>query len=339
MSERFTPWRVWRLKFAPVLVLVLAPATFLFASCSEGGGSIGTGPADAPSSWSAETLGREAQRAPSTVIVVNSAPGVGVNRLAFGIFDRDGQPVSAAADARMRLFTLDGDRGTLVSEHPLRKAALALDGTTHQHSDGSQHLHTGPEIAMYVAVVELTRPEFWGADVAWSLDGRAQHQRVRFFVQPSTPEPAIGAPAPPSVQQTLRDGIPIADLDTSVVPQPKLHEQTIAEAVRSGTISVIAFATPAFCQTRFCGPVVESVVAPLAQRYGDRINVLHVEPFDVPAARKGALQPVPVVAEWGLQSEPWVFVVGKDGRVVAKFEGVMSLDEVAEAVERALGAP
>jgi hypothetical protein len=246
--------------------------------------------------------------------------------------------VGSATDARVRLYSLEGDRGTLVSEHQLRRSSLPLDGTVHEHADGTQHLHNGPEVAMYTVVVELTRPEFWGAEVSWSLDGKPQRQRVRFFVQPRTPEPSVGAEAPASIQKTLRDGIPLADLDTSKVPQAALHEQTIAEAVRSGKVSVVAFATPAFCQTRFCGPVVESVIVPAWQRYGDRINVLHVEPFDVPAARAGALKPEPITAEWGLQTEPWIFVIGKTGRVAAKFEGIVSVEELTEAIDAALGA-
>jgi hypothetical protein len=36
--------------------------------------------------------------------------------------------------------------------------------------------------------------------------------------------------------------------------------------------------------------------------------------------------------EWGLQSEPWVFVVGRDGRITAKFEGSVSVQELTDAV-------
>ena len=40
--------------------------------------------------------------------------------------------------------------------------------------------------------------------------------------------------------------------------------------------------------------------------------------------------------QWGLQSEPWVFLVGRDGRVRAKFEGSVSLAELASAVRAKL---
>jgi hypothetical protein len=39
------------------------------------------------------------------------------------------------------------------------------------------------------------------------------------------------------------------------------------------------------------------------------------------------------VKEWNLPSEPWVFVVGRDGRVAAKFEGAVSVPELTAAVE------
>jgi hypothetical protein len=320
--------------------LVLA-LTLLLAAC--GGGSTGEPGTETPASsgelsWSAEALGREAQRAPVTAMLVNSAPGVGVNRLSFGLIERSGQLVLGATDVKARLYTLEGDLGTPVSEHNLRKSSLPLDGTIHVHSDGSEHLHAGPEVAMYVTVTELTRGDWWGAEVTWTAGGRSQRQRVRFFVRPDTPEPSIGEPAPRSVQKTLRDGIPLDDLDTSKEPHAALHEQTIEEAVTSGKVSVIAFATPAFCQTRFCGPVVEAIVVPAWQHYGDRINVLHIEPFDVPSARSGQLKAEPVTAEWHLESEPWVFVVGKDGTIAAKFEGIVSREELTEAIDGALRA-
>jgi hypothetical protein len=45
---------------------------------------------------------------------------------------------------------------------------------------------------------------------------------------------------------------------------------------------------------------------------------------------------VPAVAEWGLVSEPWLFVVGADGRLVDKFEGSITVEEVRPAIERAI---
>ena len=319
-----------------VSVILIAPA---LGGCGAEGPEEATGTSTAASSdWSAETLGRESQNATVTPVVINSVLGVGTNRVAIGLFTRERQLVTDATGAQLRLFSLEGDRGLFISEHALAASTLPQEDTVHIHTDGAQHVHDTPLVTMYVANLELPRAGFWGAEVTVTTGGRQQRERLRFAVQPTTPEPAIGAPAPASAQKTLRDGIPLADLDSSAVPQRALHDLTIAEAVRSGKPSVIAFATPAFCQTRFCGPVVEQVVVPAAQRYGERINALHIEPFEVPAARTGTLKTEAVMDEWGLQTEPWVFVVGKDGRVREKFEGTLSPEELIAAIERALDA-
>jgi len=41
------------------------------------------------------------------------------------------------------------------------------------------------------------------------------------------------------------------------------------------------------------------------------------------------------MAEWGLPSEPWTFVVGGDGRISARYEGLVTAEEVLGAVRAA----
>ncbi len=43
---------------------------------------------------------------------------------------------------------------------------------------------------------------------------------------------------------------------------------------------------------------------------------------------------VPATVEWGLPTEPYIFVVGADGLVKAKFEGIASQEELAAAFEQ-----
>jgi glutathione peroxidase-family protein len=44
----------------------------------------------------------------------------------------------------------------------------------------------------------------------------------------------------------------------------------------------------------------------------------------------------PQVAAWRLPTEPWAFVIGRDGRVAARFEGAFSAAELRAAVQRVL---
>ena len=222
----------------------------------------------------------------------------------------------------MRLYTLDGDRGTFVSEHELTPVSLPLEGAVHVHEDRSAHVHEGPAATVFVASAELTRAGDWGAELAVTLnDGEAERLRMRLIVLERTREPMLGEPAPRSVQRVLRDVDDISEIDTSNPPMPELHELTVAEAVDRGRPVLVALATPAFCQTRFCGPVVDTVMRPLHERYRGEVEFVHIEPFDVAAARGGRLELVPAMAEWGLTTEPWIFVIDGSGRVRREVRG------------------
>ncbi|MEZ4502542.1 MAG: hypothetical protein R3C39_07945 [Dehalococcoidia bacterium] len=288
--------------------------------------------------WSAQAIAESGTSAVQPILV-NSGVGVGEARLAFGLFDRDGNLLNEVSEPKVRLYTLDGEDGTLAEEYALSPSRLVGEGTPHEHADGEQHLHEGPVTTVFVSNVELTQPEWWGAELSFGVgDETFEGLRLRFFVQEDTSEPAVGEAVPASKQLTVADVDDISLVDTAFTPNAALHDMTVADALASGRPSVIAFATPLFCQTRFCGPVVEQVVTPIWEQYGDRVNVMAIEPYDVAEARAGQLVPVATMQEWGLQTEPWIFVVDGEGRVVAKFEGIMGLDEVSAAVDRVLAS-
>jgi len=95
---------------------------------------------------------------------------------------------------------------------------------------------------------------------------------------------------------------------------------------------VVTFATPKFCTSRTCGPVVDVVDAVRRQFASSPVRFIHVEVFQDNDPAKGYNR---WMKQWGLRSEPWTFVVGRDGRVKAKFEGSVSASELAAAVRRA----
>jgi hypothetical protein len=158
----------------------------------------------------------------------------------------------------------------------------------------------------------------------------------RFNVLERSIEPAVGDAAPRSVQATTATE-PLAEIDSSSPPRPAMHNITIADAIASGMPGVVAFATPAYCTSRVCAPVMDTVMDPLAEEYGERAHFIHVEPYVLRDLRNGfRFTDTAVLREWQLPSEPWIFVLDGDGRIAAKFEGVTALDEVRDALERVL---
>ena len=92
---------------------------------------------------------------------------------------------------------------------------------------------------------------------------------------------------------------------------------------------MVAFATPKYCTSRTCGPVVDVVSAVRRKHEDSGIPFIHAEIYKDNDPTKGENT---WVREWNLPSEPWVFLVGADGTIKARFEGTVSVDELDAAV-------
>jgi hypothetical protein len=152
---------------------------------------------------------------------------------------------------------------------------------------------------------------------------------------------AVGEPAPRSDTPTAEDvGGALNRLTTDKSPDPRFYTTSVTEALAANEPFVLVFATPAFCQTAQCGPTLDHVKE-LSADYPDA-TFINVEPYQL-AFTEGRLQPVldannrlqavPSVLDWGITTEPWVYVVDADGIVRGSFEGVFSDDELRDALD------
>ena len=105
----------------------------------------------------------------------------------------------------------------------------------------------------------------------------------------------------------------------------------IAEALEQGRPLLLAFATPAFCHSRTCAPVLNTVKT-VWREFSDRINGIHIEVFENPDNPQRLVESEAFVA-WRLPSEPWVFVIDADGVIRYAFEGAVTEAELRSAVE------
>ncbi|HSB38544.1 MAG TPA: hypothetical protein VLD13_05590 [Gaiellaceae bacterium] len=179
---------------------------------------------------------------------------------------------------------------------------------------------------IYVAHLRIPRPgRYW---LVAQPDG-ARIQAVGVLgVAARSASPAIGAKAPRSQTPTLATA-PAARITTSRPPDLPLLRYSIAGSLAAHKPFVVTFATPKFCTSRTCGPVVD-VLEAVRRRFERRgVRFIHVEVFTGNDPSRGYNR---WMRQWGLASEPWVFLVGADGRVKAKFEGSVSAAELAAAV-------
>jgi hypothetical protein len=145
---------------------------------------------------------------------------------------------------------------------------------------------------------------------------------------------AVGAKAPDSATPTLASAHgAVSELTTRVPPDRALLRYSIASSLAAHKPFVVTFATPRFCTSRTCGPVVDVVDYGRRRFAASEVRFMHVEVFK---DNRPALGYNRWMRQWGLQSEPWTFLVGRDGRIEAKFEGSVAAAELEAAIRRLL---
>lgn len=237
--------------------------------------------------------------------------------------------ISTNGDQRILLALLGDGPGDYLgsADAPATFEFMSEDGGTVIETAGEWLSTTGVDLGLYVSTVTFDSDGVWQVKVK-ETNGPSSS----FNVSTESAVPDLGDPAPLTETPISSDGRSLSDISTDPSPDPKFYELSVADAVRSGKPSVIVFSTPAFCQTAICGPTIEIVKAVAAKHSG--AQYVHVEPYDILKAKAGQLIPVDAMSDWNLQTEPWVFVVGSDGRVAASFEGVVGEAELSDALER-----
>jgi hypothetical protein len=184
---------------------------------------------------------------------------------------------------------------------------------------------------LYVVHLNLPNPgKYW--ILAKPTGGRPIQGLGNLIVRPRTFSPEIGARAYPSRTPTLATVHGNASLATTRMPPDiGLLKYSVATSLAEHKPFVVVFATPKFCSSRTCGPVVDVVDAVRRQMRRSDLRFIHVEIYEANDPTKGYNR---WVREWHLPTEPWVFVVGADGRIKAKFEGSVSRSELRRTLRR-----
>jgi hypothetical protein len=246
------------------------------------------------------------------------------NRFVVGILDED-RRLLRDADVHARFFTVaeDGTTGTFRGEGGMEYVELNVEGA-HIHG-GTLDLDEG--IGFYVLNTPFDAAGPWAVELnAIPREGDHTTVQVPFTVLEDPNTPGIGE-VPPASENDTFDTNPNLQSLCSRDPACPLHDRVIADLLDNGRPLVVQFSTPAFCATRFCGPVLD-VLLERVPEYEDRIDFVHIEvwqDFQVQAYRR-------TMTEWNLRTEPYTFFMDSSGRVVLKLESVFSEENLDEAL-------
>lgn len=241
---------------------------------------------------------------------------VGQQRVPIGILDHN-TPV-ADATVHVRSFYL-GSGGAVAggeSAAPFKGEGLGGAG-------------------IYAAQLNFDKPGNWRLDVTASRpNGNHGAVQVPVNVIANPVVPGVGQAAPKSKSPTATTAEEASLIDSGQPPDD-MHQLSIAQAIEAHKPTLVVFASPAFCTSQLCGPEVK-VVQSLEPAYKDRVDFIHIEIYTNFKPDPSKRTVAPTVAEWRLQTEPWIFLIDSGGIIRTRIEGAAGADEVKAALDKLL---
>lgn len=267
---------------------------------------------------------------PEAKLVVSPAGrvfDVGPNRFAFGVFTLGGKQVN---DADIALYFAEGPGGPARGPFPARVDSLKTPPAFRAKTTADD---SGAATTVYVVPrLEVARPGELQMLALIRRGGSLEGTRVpSAVVGQFGGVPDVGDPAPRIHTPTTDDVGQISEIDTRIPPD-SMHGTDFADVVGKEPI-LIVFATPQLCLSRVCGPTVD-IVEQVKAEFGDRAAFIHMEVYNENDANKGLR---PQLRAYHLPTEPWAFIIDRDGRISARFEGAFGADELATALGRVTG--
>lgn len=323
-----------RRRIAPLFACVVAIGLgSLLAGCGDSGDGESRPAPDASEFPAAKgrTLTEIAQLPEAKLVVAPavSVVDVGSNRIAFGVFTLGGDQVD---DADVALYFADGPDGPARGPYPARVESLKTPAAFMAKTTSQD-----PGAATSVYVVQDLEVEKRGELAMLALvrrDGKLEATRPPSLVVGKNEDiPDVGEMAPRIHTPTADEVRDIGEIDTRIPPD-SMHDVDFADVLGKKPI-LLVFATPQLCQSRVCGPVVD-IEEEVKSQIGDEAAFIHMEVYNDNEIPKGLR---PQLRAFNLETEPWAFVIDRNGRIAARFEGAFGAEGLTQALEAAIKQP
>lgn len=287
----------------------------LLAAC---GGGDGPDPATSPTAGGTGTGGGDATRAAIEAAGLGDAEHVltpivatfevltgGASRVQFGVLDATNTPMM---DADVRAWVVRPEDASVVQG--------PVEPTWYGEGLGAR--------GVYVFEADLAEAGIHDL-VIGAEDGRlVGTAALRVIAPEASVVPRPGQPFPAVATPTDAEPGDLAELCTRE-PDCGMHEVSLDEVLGTAPV-VFTVATPKYCQTAVCGPVVD-VVVDAREDAPEGFRFVHAEVF-VDAGNT----PTQTVTDLGLPTEPWTWVIAADGTVVDRFDGPVVPELLAAAI-------
>lgn len=237
--------------------------------------------------------------------------------------------LAAGSEVRAPFGVADADGLLPVDRTPERLAIAILDAGGAVAADEVEVTRRagGLPRAYFPLRFTVAEPGIYTARA--TVDGEVLEMAIKVDPAEDVSVIQVGEAMPAVATPTADDPLGVDPICTND-PACSLHGVTLADALDAGGPVAFLVATPAFCQTAICGPVLDVL---LTQVEGHpSIRFVHAEVYERPAESLDVQ--TAAVTELGLTFEPCLVLVDADGTVAERLDTIFDETELAEALAR-----
>jgi hypothetical protein len=251
---------------------------------------------------------------------------VGTDRLGFGVIDDQGQFVYGPTVVYVAPTPDDPAEGPFAAPADV----LVTEGRYRSKQAATE---TDPFAAVYEAHVPFDQKGPWSVLTVTKSGNTyvAAPTQVQVNTKKADEIPDVGEPAPKVATDTIASVKGDEKLLDTRTPPSDMHKSSFADVVGKKPVALL-FSTPQLCQSRVCGPVTD-IALQMEAKYGSKVEFIHQEVYVDNDPNSGLRAPL---QSFKLRTEPWLFVVGANGKITARLEGSFGLRAFENAVKTAL---
>ena len=245
-----------------------------------------------------------------SVLIISSDHSIGQNRLGFAIIDNDGISINNNLKE--------------VSIKNINSETKELINTKYEK------WFTGRGV--YRSNIELSEPGGYELKITTEFDLTGT---ALFEVKENSSTPSIGTKPQIIKTKTAFNNEEVSQISSDPNPDLSLYDISYEQSINNGLPTVVIFSTPSLCVSGTCGPLLD-YVKEISEMYKQDCDFIHVEIFeDFFNKNLDDLESLTLsspVEAWGLPTEPWIFLIDKNGFLMNKYEGFIPKDQLQNEV-------
>ena len=190
---------------------------------------------------------------------------------------------------------------------------------------------------IFTTTVDFDTPGDWLAEIT-PQDGEYKNQKARIVigVKSISSTPKVGDKIPKTNNLVAINTEELKNITSDINPLFELYNKGVDEILLSKEKPLLLlFATPGQCKSFTCGPQ-KNIIKTLHENYRKDMYFVHIEVYDMQSRNsEGEFTEISsVIKPWNLPSEPWVFLINKEGIITDKFESFVPQIELELSIKQ-----